>query len=146
MWICRDFVHWEGVTAVTAAGEICSVYENMALHEAGGGLVRPGGLDLTKRAIALAVLAPCSRVLDIGCGTGVALRHLAENCGFRAVGIDLSWLLLSKGHDKRPSLLLARATGTQLPFTDAAMDAVLAECSLSVMEDVEKALDESRGY
>ena len=127
---------------MTSVGEACRVYENEALREAGDGLIRPGGLELTRRAIAISGLALGSRVLDIGCGTGVTLSYLIESGGFRAVGIDLSMLLLAEGQGRNPGLPLARASGTHLPFADAAMDAILAECSLSVMEDVDKVLAE----
>ena len=60
----------------------------------------------------------------------------------RAFGIDLSSLLLARGHEKNSGLLLARASGADLPLADASVDAVLAECSLSVMENVEKVLCE----
>ena len=122
--------------------EICRLYENPSLREIGGGLIRPGGLELTKKALAVSALKPGGRLLDIGCGTGAALRYLTDHCGFRAVGIDPSMLLLSEGRAKNPGLPLAGATGTLLPFADRSMDGVLAECSLSVMSDVEEALGE----
>lgn len=124
------------------SGEICRIYEKPSLREAGDGLIRPGGLELTRKAVVMSALRPGSRLLDIGCGTGAALRYLVENCEFRAVGIDLSRVLLAEGQAKNPGLSLAQASGTRLPFADASMDAVLAECSLSVMEDVQKVLDE----
>lgn len=118
------------------------LYENPLLRASGGGLIRPGGLELTQRALALAALKPGARLLDIGCGTGAALRYLVERRGFRAVGIDPSMLLLSEGRAKNPGLALAGAAGTLLPFAERSMDAVLAECSLSLMSDVDKALGE----
>jgi arsenite methyltransferase len=120
--------------------EICRIFEEPVLRKAGDGLIRPGGLALTRRAIDLTALVPGSAVLDIGCGTGVTLRYLIESCGLRAFGIDLSAELLADGHGA--NLPLIRASGSQLPFADAAMDGVMAECSLSVMDDIEHALDE----
>jgi ubiquinone/menaquinone biosynthesis C-methylase UbiE len=43
-----------------------------------------------------------------------------------------------------PDLPLVRSVGEQLPFPDAFADGVLAECSLSTMNDPERALDEFR--
>lgn len=123
------------------SGETC-LYENPVLRREGDGLIRPGGLELTRKAVAMCALNPGSKVLDIGCGTGAALRCLSDGCAFRAVGIDLSQVLLAEGRQKDPGLLLVRASGEDLPFADATMDAILAECSLSVMEDVESVLDE----
>ena len=122
--------------------EMCRLYENRSLRERGGGLIRPGGLELTEKAVALSALKRGARLLDIGCGTGEALRYLIDRHGFRAVGIDPSLVLLSEGSAKNPGLSLAEASGTLLPFADRSMDAVLAECSLSVMSDPGKALDE----
>jgi len=124
------------------SSETSSIYENPALRKAGDGLIRPGGLELTQRAVALAALRSGSLVLDIGCGTGAAMRYLTESCSFRAIGIDLSSVLLAEGHGKTPGLLFVRASEACLPFADAIMDAVLAECSLSPMENMEKVLDE----
>ncbi len=122
--------------------ETCCMYERPALRDAGEGLIRPGGLELTVRAVAISGLRPGALVLDIGCGTGEALRCLAETGKFRTVGIDLSNILLAEGRKRNPELILSRASGAALPFPDASMDAVLAECSLSAMEDVDTALSE----
>jgi ubiquinone/menaquinone biosynthesis C-methylase UbiE len=122
--------------------EKCRLYENPSLREMGSGLIRPGGLELTQKTVDLSALPPGARLLDIGCGTGAALRYLIDDRGFRAVGIDPSMVLLAEGLRKNPGLPLAGAAGTLLPFATGSMDAVLAECSLSVISDVTKALDE----
>lgn len=121
---------------------MCRLYENPSLRAMGGGLIRPGGLELTQKAVEISALNPGARLLDIGCGTGAALRYLIDECGFRAVGIDPSQLLLTAGREKNPGIPLAGASATLLPFADRSMDAVVAECSLSVISDVTKALDE----
>ncbi len=123
--------------------EMCRLYERSSLREMGSGLIRPGGLELTEKAIAVAGLKPGARLLDIGCGTGAALRCLVDHHGVRGVGIDPSMVLLTEGRAKNPGLCLAGASATMLPFADRSMDAVLAECSLSVTDDPETALAES---
>ena len=127
---------------MSSSDEICRIYERTDLRRAGGGVIRPGGLKLTQRALAAAALPPGSRVLDMGCGTGVTLGYLIHQCRFRGVGIDLSINLLDEGRGQDPGLPLAQALGAHLPFIDAAVGAILAECSLSLMEDVGRALDE----
>ena len=48
---------------------------------------RPGGFELTDRALALARLSAGARVLDVGCGLGASVAHLVDHCGLRAVGL-----------------------------------------------------------
>jgi len=67
------------------------------------------------------------RVLDLGCGTGIHTRAVAEIADW-AVGIDVSHRLVRKAQVKlrgaRGSVLVGDAT--LLPFADAAFDAVLS--------------------
>lgn len=127
---------------MSSSDEICRIYERADLRKAGDGSIRPGGLKLTERALAIAALPPGSRVLDMGCGTGMILGYLIHEHRLRGVGIDLSTNLLAEGHRQNPDLPVSQASGTHLPFTDASVDAILAECSLSLMDDLGKALDE----
>jgi arsenite methyltransferase len=120
------------------------VYEQIAATHAATEGIRPGGIELTKRALARCRLPRGSRVLDVGCGTGVTLAYLTDVHGFLAAGIDASSLLLQLGRAGNPSLQLVRACGEHLPFPDECADGLLAECSLSVMSDPDRALDEFR--
>lgn len=67
------------------------------------------------------------RVLDLGCGTGIHTRAVAEIADW-ATGIDVSFRLVRKAHQKlqgaRGSVLVADAGG--LPFSDAVFDAALS--------------------
>jgi SAM-dependent methyltransferase len=58
-------------------------------------------------------------VLDLACGMG---RHLAEfeALGYRAVGCDLSYILLRTGAGRYGRMPLVRADMRQLPFRDGA--------------------------
>ena len=117
------------------------VYEDPALLEALGGVLRPGGLALTDEALAACRLPQGARVLDVGCGAGGTVAHLRER-GLAAVGVDASAALLAAGRDRAPGAPLARARGEHLPLGDGVLDALLAECSLSLMPDVGAALAE----
>lgn len=117
------------------------VYEQPALREALGDALRPGGLALTDEALAACQLARGARVLDVGCGTGATVAHLRSCHGLAAVGIDMSAVLLGASPWTLP-LALARAE--RLPIRDGVLDAVFAECSLSLMRDVDAALEEFR--
>jgi len=124
--------------------KVSCVYENPVLREALGDILRPGGLALTDEALASCKLLPAARVLDVGCGSGLTVAHLRSHHGLAAMGIDTSAQLLASGRSREPALPLALAQGERLPIGDGALDAVLAECSLSLMADVDAALAEFR--
>jgi SAM-dependent methyltransferase len=70
------------------------------------------------------------------------VRYLNDSCALRAIGIDLSSIPSAERRREVPGILFVRASGLCLPFSDAVMDAVLAECSLSLMGNLDKALNE----
>jgi arsenite methyltransferase len=120
------------------------VYEQPGLREALDGVLRPGGLALTDEMVAAAGLPAGARVLDVGCGVGTTVAHLRRGHGLDAVGVDASELLLDAGHAQAAALPLIQAWGEQLPMAGGGFDAVLAECSLSLMPDMDGALAEFR--
>lgn len=99
-------------------------------------LFRPGGLELTERAIALAHLQAGSTIIDLGCGRGHSVRYLCGR-GFQTMGVDRDEAGDGAAHAWR---VVARAE--ELPFQSGSVDAVLAECSLSLAEDRERVLSE----
>jgi arsenite methyltransferase len=106
--------------------------------------VRPGGLDLTRRALALSQLGPGSRVLDVGCGSGVTVAYLLTECGIHAVGMDSSAILLAQGKARDATLPIFMADAASLPFPDALFHGLVLECSLSLVEDRTHVLEECR--
>jgi SAM-dependent methyltransferase len=85
---------------------------------------QPAASSLSSSPCSLSSLAEIQDVLDIGCGAG---RHLAafRNLnvpGFRAVGIDLSPVLLRDA--RADGLSVARADMRRLPFADGRFDLV----------------------
>jgi len=119
-----------------------SMYESGVLSRVTGGPLRPGGEDLTGRMLILCALPVNALILDLGCGTGSTVEILLK-AGFRAVGLDRSELLLQTGKMSTPSLSLLCGWSRSLPFASGQVDAVLAECSLSAMSDLDAALAES---
>ena len=119
------------------------MYANGILAAITGGPLRPGGDGLTGRLIALCGLRRGDRVVDVGCGNGRTLRRLAEDYGITGVGMDLSAGLLDAGRREYPELLAALAQAAALPLAADTIDAVLAECSLSVMGEIDSSLAET---
>lgn len=111
------------------------IYERPALRETLGNVLHPGGLALTDEILATCELPPGARVLDVGCGAGASVTHLRKRHGLKALGVDVSAVLLAHGHRNEQGLPLVRAEGERLPIGDGVLQAVLAECSLSLMSD-----------
>jgi SAM-dependent methyltransferase len=106
--------------------------------------MRPGGLALTERALAVCALPAGARALDLGCGTGGTLEQLAVAHRFAAVGCDLSARWLREGRRRVPMLPLVQAPAECLPMAGESVDVILAECTLSVTGKQEQVLAECR--
>lgn len=96
---------------------------------------RPGGLELTGRMLAAAGLPAGAAVLDVGCGAGASVAHLADEHGLRATGLDASSERVRRARGARPDLEFVTGRAEALPFEDAVFDAVLCECVLSTVDD-----------
>ena len=64
-----------------------------------------------------------SRVLDLGCGSGVFSILLAKR-GYRVTGVDISPKLVALGLQNNPQLTLMVGDAERLPFEDESFDAV----------------------
>lgn len=106
------------------------------------GVLRPGGLRLTQRLIEACAFARGAKVVDVGCGTGITVEYMHNMCGLCAAGVDSSEARLQQGRERTAGLRLMRAAGEALPFSDNSVHGVLAECSLSVMQDAGRVLAE----
>ena len=105
-------------------------------------VLHPGGLALTAKALDHCSFRVGARVVDVGCGTGVSVDYLRHESGLAAIGIDLSSMPLESGRHCNPDLPLVRGSAEKLPFASASLDGIMAECSLSVIADKDRALAE----
>lgn len=118
------------------------LYEQESLHQVTGGLLRPGGMALTSQLITMADLAARSVILDVGCGTGHTLELLKKRYAFYPIGLDPSPRMLAKGVAQAPDVPRVQATAAALPFSSGCCDGLMAECSLSLTEDMAASLGE----
>ena len=116
-------------------------YESTAWENIACGAMHPGGLALTRHLLELTQLKPPACILDIGCGRGLSVQLLAQ-CGYQAVGVDLSAELIAAGLQRVPELDLRQGDAAALPV-DGPFDAVLMECIQSLLE-TEAVLKECR--
>ncbi len=98
------------------------------------------GLDQSWRKDTVSALGlPAeARVLDLACGTG-DLTRLAQRCGFRVVGADLSAGMLAANGTPAP---LVEADGGRLPFADGAFDGLVCGYALRNFTDLAATMGE----
>lgn len=80
-------------------------------------------------------LGPKHRILDIGCGTGLASGPLLDN-NFTVAGVDPSEPMLAHAKRRHPDAQWVVGTAEQLPFDDASFDAAI---SAQVIHRVDRA-------
>jgi len=77
------------------------------------------------------------KILDVGCGTGIATDFF--KC---QVGVDPSEKLLEIAKRKFPKIKFIKAKAEKLPFKDDEFDAVISVTAIQNFDDVEKGLGE----
>lgn len=119
-----------------------NMYENNLLRRTTGNTLRPGGYRLTDWAAENCGFQSGDSILDVGCGCGATVNRLRTIYQLKAYGIDPSKKLLAIGKEAYPDLPLVQGAGEAIPFEDSSMNGIFAECSLSLMEDVERTFRE----
>ena len=111
----------------------------------------PGGEDLTRRSVNEMGLRENSHVVDLGCGTGSSALMIARELPHRVSGVDPSALNIERARERQQEagptvgqLQFLNGDAANLPFRDNELDAILAECSFSLVPDQAAALAEFR--
>jgi arsenite methyltransferase len=113
-----------------------------------GDSFHPGGAALTHELASRLNLSATSTVLDAASGKGATALLLAETCGCRVIGIDLSDKNIAQArsaasvHNLDTLVSFEHADAERLPFADATFDAILCECAFCTFPDKETAAQE----
>ncbi len=102
-------------------GETASMYER-----------RYKQIQREKYEIVTKNLPRVSKILDLGCGTGMLLSELARRSGF-VVGIDSSPGMLELARKRGGGAALVLADADHLPFVNCSFDAVISVTLLQNM-------------
>ncbi len=130
----------------TLKASVAAVYETDTFNSFLKDALHPGGLALTRRVAEVAAIDGDDTVLDIACGKGGTPVLLAREYGCRVVGADLSpkMIALARSHAEtlRGSAEFVVTDAEELPFMEATFDAIISECSFSILPNKEKAASE----
>ena len=77
------------------------------------------------------------KILDVGCGTGIASGFFSCH-----TGVDPSEKLLNIASKKFPEIRFIKANAERLPFEDEEFDAAISLTALQNFDDVEQGLEE----
>ncbi|PIQ45813.1 MAG: hypothetical protein COW04_05580, partial [Deltaproteobacteria bacterium CG12_big_fil_rev_8_21_14_0_65_43_10] len=110
--------------------------------------LHPGGLKLTERLAGVAMLKPGCKVLEIGCGKGITALFLARNYGCSITGIDISPIQIALARERAKNENMVGKTSfitadcQELPLFTDLFDMVFSECSISLVQNKKRILDE----
>ena len=109
--------------------------------DAAGAPLRPGGRELTEALLDRAGFGRGALVVDVGCGQGLSVAALMRR-GFVGVGVDRVDETLTRARVRVAGATFVLGEADNLPFADGSVDGLLAECSLSTMENRPRVLAE----
>jgi SAM-dependent methyltransferase len=96
------------------------------------------------RVLAAAAVQAGQRVLDVACGTGVLACAAAEQVGAQGLvsGVDVNAGMLAVAQQKAPAIDWQLGRAEDLPFHNAAFDAVVSQFGLMFFQDRPAAMRE----
>jgi len=113
-------------------------YYSDGYHEARGHGGAAAGIEQAKKFTIgrffhlLTPMTPGARLLEVGCGTGDALS-VADELGYRVVGIDLSEQAIAKARERYPRLLFHSGMVEKAALPDGSFDVIVL---LDVIEHI----------
>ncbi len=121
-----------------------TVYESTCIQDITGETIRPGGFDLTSRAMDYCRFSEKSLIVDAGCGNGASLRYIdtRQSLPMRLVGIDRSRKMMGQVCNEHPVISMIQADAGHLPCRNRIADGILCECALSLAEEKSQILSE----
>lgn len=121
----------------------CNIYESNSMKQIMGDTLRPGGFSLTEKAVQYCEISSNAAVLDLGCGRGATVNYLYKKHSIEAVGIDPSQKLIEVARKEYDFARFFMGKGEKLPFEDESFHCVFAECTLSLMNDLDSSIKEA---
>lgn len=96
------------------------------------------GMDVgwRRRTVAELSLASGDTILDVACGTGDLIKELAA-AGYRAIGLDFSWEMLTRAPGAR-----VQGDALRLPIADDAVDGITCGFALRNVSDLARLFEE----
>lgn len=118
----------------------CNAYESDSMVQMMGETLRPGGFKLTEIGVKFCNISPEDAVLDLGCGRGATVNYLFAKHHIKAVGIDPSVKQTEVAKKEYNYADFFLGSGENLPFSDKSFNCVFAECTLSLMENLDNTI------
>ncbi len=105
-------------------------------------LAEPSNAPLFERVLGVVGAGPGASLLDVGCGSGYALR-LAADAGSTVTGLDVTSELLAIAAERVPEATLVRGGLDALPFHDQTFDIVVGFNAFPFADDPAHAVGEA---
>lgn len=119
-----------------------NLYECTVMQDALGRTLRPGGFEITEKAMDFCKFQAGDTILDLGCGKGATIKYLRDRYKIRAKGLDISQSLAEEAKKVNKDAEIVISSGESIPFENGSFNGVFAECTLSLMNDLEKTIEE----
>lgn len=117
-------------------------YESTVMQNTLGQTLRPGGLELTKRALEFCKFKADDKLLDLGCGKGATIKYISDFYKVDICGLDISESLAAAANEINKGAVIVVSSGENTPFVDDTFNGVFAECTLSLMDNLGKTINE----